>query len=71
MIKQKGAKMAGAVKDRLELYRDGNTFTVLCNGWELFRTTYMFYSEQDMLRLVRQETRERLGLKPRARIIFE
>lgn len=63
--------MAGAVKDRLELYRYGNTFTVLCNGWELFHTTYMFYTEQEMMKLVRQETRERLGLKPRARIIFE
>lgn len=57
--------------DRLELYRCGNTFTVLCNGWKLFRTTYMFYNEQEMLRLVKQETRERLGVPPRTRIIFQ
>lgn len=58
------------IVDRLELYRDGNTFTVLCNGRELFRRTYMFYTEQEMLRLVRQETRERLGVPPRTRIRF-
>lgn len=58
------------IKDRLELYRDGNTFTVLCNGWELFRRTYIFYTEPEMLRLVKQETRERLGVPSNTRIRF-
>lgn len=59
------------IVDRLELYRDGNTFTVLCNGWELLRETFMFYSEQEMMKLVRQHTREKLGVPPRTRIIFQ
>lgn len=59
------------IVDRLELYRDGNTFTVLCNGRELFRMSYMFYTEQEMMRLVKQETRKRLGVPPRTRIIFQ
>lgn len=44
------------MKDEVVIDRDGNFFTVIVNGWLLFKRTYLMYdSEEEMLDAVHQD----------------
>lgn len=44
------------MKDEVVIERNGNFFTVIVNGWVLFKRDYLLYdSEEDMLDQVHQD----------------
>ena len=44
------------MKDEIVIERDGNFFTVIVNGWVLFKRDYLLYdSEEEMLDQVHQD----------------
>ena len=53
------------ILDRLELYKDGNTYTVLINGWEFLRELFIGYdSQEEIVEIITQRVADHFGVQP-------
>ena len=53
------------ILDKIELYKDGNTYTVLINGWEFLRQTFIGYdSQEEIEEVIAHIVADHLGVKP-------
>lgn len=53
------------ILDKIELYKDGNTYTVLINGWEFLRETFIGYdSQEEIVEIITQRVADHFGVEP-------
>ena len=57
--------MVDKIKDDVTLYKDGNTYTVLINGWVFLRELFIGYdSQEEIVEIITQRLAEHFGVKP-------
>lgn len=53
------------IKDDVTLYKDGNTYTVLINGWVFLRELFIGYdSQEEIVEIITQRLAKHFGVKP-------
>lgn len=53
------------IKDEITLYKDGNLYTVLINGWEFIREYFVGYdSEEEIVEIITERIAKHFGVKP-------
>lgn len=54
------------ILDKIELYKDGNTYTVLINGWEFLHETFIGYdSQEEIVEIITQRVADHFGVEPK------
>lgn len=56
--------MPRKIKDEIELYKDGNTYTVLINGWEWMRELFIGYTQKEAVKVITERLAEHFGVEP-------